>query len=281
MLDLFYKDIDKFIDYGYSKFNGPLSMDFHLHEKFEIYFFISGSVNYFIEKKVYPLKYGSLLVMNSHEIHKPSLQPGIPYERITIHFDPSFARFISSPDLDLLTCFTSRPRGEKNLISLSRNQAEEVHALLLKIEKSSKDSGKTGWRILKLLYFAELLVYINRAFIASQTADFNSDTPLKLVPVLDYIDENLEGDLSLEALERKFFINRFHLGRMFKKTVGSSIHEYVIIKRIAKAKKLLSEGKSVTETTSACGFNDYSNFLRMFKKTVGMSPGQYRKRRVL
>jgi len=56
-----------------------------------------------------------------------------------------------------------------------------------------------------------------------------------------------------------------------------NLHEYIIFKRVARAKKLLMEGKSVTETCHLSGFNDYSNFIRTFKRTVGISPGKYSK----
>jgi AraC-like DNA-binding protein len=104
----------------------------------------------------------------------------------------------------------------------------------------------------------------------------HSNIPEKLIPILDYINENLEGDLSLEFLEKRFYINGSYLSRLFKKSTGSTIHEYIIYKRISKAKKLLAEGSSATEAAFMCGFNDFSNFSRLFKRTVGVSLRQYK-----
>ena len=121
------------------------------------------------------------------------------------------------------------------------------------------------------------MIYINRIFAAAQGSSIKSITPEKLAPILAYIDENLENDLSLEAIGNRFFLNRFYLSKLFRKSTGSNLHEYIIYKRVSKARRLLSEGHSVTDTAALCGFNDYSNFLRMFKKSVGITPGQYRK----
>ena len=63
---------------------------------------------------------------------------------------------------------------------------------------------------------------------------------------------------------------------MFNRYCGTTVTKYIISKRITEAKKLLSNGKSVTETAFASGFNDYANFIRTFKKTVGVPPGKYK-----
>lgn len=276
-MDICYKNIDEQIQYGRTITKHPQPADFHLHNHFEIYFFISGNVNYFIEKKVYSLRFGDLLLMNSHEIHKPSFYPGEAYERVVIHFDPALAQTFSTPSFNLLNCFTNRPSGEQNLISLNIKQSEEILKLFDKMEALGVESSN-GSDILKLAGFIELLVFINRVYSNTLPPELGSASiPEKLVPVLDYIDLNLESDLSLGCLERHFYINRFYLSRIFRQVTGSSLHEFIRYKRISKAKKLLSEGCNVTEACTKSGFNDYSNFLRMFKRTVGISPGQYKK----
>jgi AraC-like DNA-binding protein len=272
MLDLYYGDTDACISYSHRRTSNPPEVDFHLHNRFEIYFFISGGVNYFIEKKVYPLKYGDLLLINSHEIHRPTFVSAAPYERITIHFEPAVAQAFNSPRFDLLRCFTGRPDGEANRISLAPDQVGEVMKLFARMEGAVQE-GEGGGEILKLSLFVELLVFINNAGTCPDNA---LTVPEKLSPVLDYIETNLAGDLCLEALERRLFINRYYLSRLFKQYTGSTIHEYIIYKRISLAKKLLDEGHNVTEACQRSGFRDYSNFIRIFKKTVGISPGRYK-----
>lgn len=268
-----YENINDSINYLHVQHTQP-KVDFHLHEGFEIYFLISGDINYFVEKKVYQIRYGDLIITNNHEIHKPNFLSDKLYDRITLHFKPSITTPFSSPMFDLLYCFTNRSKGEQNKISLNDKQLETILRLFNKIEQLYI-SPKDGDEILKLNYLIELLVYINRIFINSSYNDENQNIPPKLIPILDFIDNNLEGNLSLSALEKKFFIDKFYLSRIFKKSTGSTIHDYIIYKRISKAKILLSEGFSVTESCYKSGFNDYSNFLRIFKKTVGVSPGKY------
>lgn len=277
MLETLYRNIGQTINYSRFKIEPSATYDFHLHNRFEIYFFISGDVNYFIEKKMYPLKYGDLLIINSHEIHRPTFLSKNTYERITIHFEPQLLRLLNSPDFNLLNCFENRPTGELNKINLTPVQLEEVLLLLYKIESLQKTPSE-GSDILIVSSFMELLVLINRIFTQTQPLEDTANVPEKLIPVLDYIDSHLDTDLSLAFLESTFYLNRFYLSRLFKKSTGSSIHEYILFKRISKAKKLLSSGLSVTESCMLSGFSDYSNFIRMFKKTTGFSPGQYSKK---
>lgn len=272
MLESYFSNPDWAICFEHKTGQLP-DMDFHLHERFEIYFFISGNVNYFIDRKVYPLKYGDLLVMNNHEIHKPSFLDNSKYERMVIHFDPSVTQIFQNK-ADLLRCFTERPTGEQNRVRLNDEQIEEIMVLFKKLGKHQVDTTQYG-KILKLTSFIELLVYINRLFQSPQKEEY-SHIPEKLAPILTFIDNNLDGDLSLGALEKQFYINASYLSRIFKKCIGSSIHEYIVYKRISKAKKLIAEGLSASEVCSLCGFNDFSNFSRMFKRTVGVTIREYK-----
>jgi len=252
------------------------NVGFHLHDGCEVYFFISGDANYLIEKNIYPMKYGDLFITNEHEVHAPFFNSDCIYERIYIQFDPKVARNLSTTTCDLLNCFYNRPAGHKNKIALDRIQLEEINFLFSKIENAC-NKNIWGNDIIKMSAFAELLVFINRIFMDMKTDEDNGQMGQKLFPILDFIDCNLDQDLNLEIFEKTFYINKYYLCRIFKKATGMNLHEYIIFKRVARAKKLLMEGKSVTETCHLSGFNDYSNFIRTFKRTVGISPGKYSK----
>ncbi|QHW35521.1 helix-turn-helix transcriptional regulator (plasmid) [Paenibacillus rhizovicinus] len=114
----------------------------------------------------------------------------------------------------------------------------------------------------------DILVLIHRAFSdqRERVSDGGEELPQKLAPILEYIDLHLQDSISLELLEKQFYVNRHYLNRLFKSYTGSTIHEYIIYKRIATAKRLLVEGSTVTESCLQSGFNDYTAFSRMFKK---------------
>ena len=94
MLDLYYKDIKKYIYFMHVPVKFRYT-GFHLHEYFEIYFFISGNAKYFIEKQVYPLKPGDLLITNNHEIHRSVVVPDKIYDVISMQIDPPLIKLVS------------------------------------------------------------------------------------------------------------------------------------------------------------------------------------------
>ncbi|UUZ92868.1 AraC family transcriptional regulator [Paenibacillus sp. P25] len=272
---------NRYFHYSHRRTEQPNKMEFHLHDRFEIYFFIAGDVNYFIEKKVYPLQYGDLLIMNNRELHKATFRSDAPYENIVIHFDPAVAAAMTSVSpYPLLDCFVNRPQGEHNKIIFTHQQLEEAATLFRRIEQLASLKEEEGSELLLTAYMIELLILLNRVHHErlSPQATLHLNLDEKLAPVLDYIDRHLEQDLTLETLERQFFMNRYYLSRLFKKNTGSTIHEYILLKRISLAKKLLLEDHNVTDACQLSGFNDYSHFIRMFKRIVGVPPGQYRKR---
>jgi AraC-like DNA-binding protein len=267
------------LQYNHKRLDQPPKMDFHLHDRFEVYFLIAGDVHYLIEKKVYPLASGDLLILNNRELHKPTFRSNAPYENIVIHFDPDIVQLFDSVfHYGLLDCFTGRTPGEQNKIHFHPHQLEEVMALYKRIDTLLlQPSDETS--LLLTTHFIELLVLLNRSFRQNPAPLVSSSVPEKLVPVLDYIDNHLDHDLTLETLERQVFMNRYYLSRLFRQSTGSTIHSYILLKRISHAKKLLHDGHNVTDACQMSGFNDYSNFIRMFKRIVGVPPGQYRKQK--
>ncbi|KQL54930.1 hypothetical protein AN964_16430 [Heyndrickxia shackletonii] len=97
--------------------------------------------------------------------------------------------------------------------------------------------------------------------------------------VIDYINQNLDSDLSLQALARIATFSPYHFHRIFKVVVSESVHDFVNRLRMERAAKLLRHQKSqtVTEIALQCGFSSASTFSRSFKEYFGESPSQYKK----
>ena len=94
--------------------------------------------------------------------------------------------------------------------------------------------------------------------------------------VMSYINDNLHENLSLESLAGRFYTSKYHLLRLFKKHTGYTIYQYIRKKRLIMARMLLKDGLRVTEVYQRCGFGDYSNFIRSFRKEFGHPPGHYK-----
>jgi AraC family transcriptional regulator len=118
--------------------------------------------------------------------------------------------------------------------------------------------------------------------VASRTRPFPRRThqgldQRRLSRVLDYIDANLEGDLTLDRMASIACLSRYHFGRTFKRAVGQSPHRYVSARRLERAKALLIGGdRSLVDIALSLSFSSQANFTRAFKHVTGQAPGKYR-----
>ena len=94
--------------------------------------------------------------------------------------------------------------------------------------------------------------------------------------LIDYIEEHLDEELTLERLAREFYVNKYHISHAFKDNMGLSVHQYITKKRVAACREALLNHVKISEVYPMFGFQDYSGFYRAFKKEYGISPQEYR-----
>jgi AraC family transcriptional regulator len=100
----------------------------------------------------------------------------------------------------------------------------------------------------------------------------------RLLRVLDYIEANLEGDLTVDRLASIACLSQFHFARAFKAAIGQSPHRYVSGRRLQRAKALLAGGnRTLVDIALALSFSCQANFTRAFRQATGQTPGQYRR----
>src|SRR5262249_689807 len=99
----------------------------------------------------------------------------------------------------------------------------------------------------------------------------------RLFRVLEYIEANLEGDLTLDNMASIACLSRYHFARAFKQAVRQSPHRYVSARRLERAKTLLVRGdRSLIDIALALSFSCQANFTRAFRQQTGQTPGQFR-----
>jgi AraC family transcriptional regulator len=94
----------------------------------------------------------------------------------------------------------------------------------------------------------------------------------------DLVDANLASDLSLDALAAAVGLSKPHFVRLFRRTVGTSPHNYVVDRRVERARTLLhSSTLSLVEVASEVGFASQSHLTRVFRRVCGVTPGEARR----
>jgi AraC family transcriptional regulator len=156
-----------------------------------------------------------------------------------------------------------------------------LRAAMLAVNDELTDGGVGGRLVAESL--ANLLaIHLIRNTSAPRHAVRRADGALpraRLRAVVEYIEEHLDGGLTLEQMAAVAHLSAYHFARQFKEATGLPPHQYVIARRLERAQQLLREGNdlSLAEVAAGAGFSDQSQFAQHFKRRLGITPGQFRK----
>ena len=95
--------------------------------------------------------------------------------------------------------------------------------------------------------------------------------------VTEFVNENLDGKLTLESLSREAGLSPFHFQRVFKKALGISPRQYVEAQRLERLKRSLNRGETVTDSVYDAGFTSTSRLYEKGSRTLGVHPGTFRR----
>ncbi|HKO96012.1 MAG TPA: AraC family transcriptional regulator [Pyrinomonadaceae bacterium] len=213
---------------------------------------------------------GSVTVIPSGQSFSATLEG--PSDHLAIYLDPSL----------VLRAATESGSRSSNSVEVVEKcvPADPVisnvgHALLAELESE----GVSG-RLYAESLANVLAVHLLRHYTASSDglAKFSGGlSGKKLRQVMDLIAQRYESDLSLDDLAGVAGMSTFHFAREFKRTTGTTPHQYLIKFRVDRAKALLSESEMpLVEVSSRSGFSHQSHFTRLFRRLTGTTPQSYR-----
>jgi AraC family transcriptional regulator len=155
-----------------------------------------------------------------------------------------------------------------------------IRDVLLALDAELREGGPGG-RLLAESLGNVLAVHLLRRFSAPGPADPRRGGGLpkpRLRAVIEYIHEHLDAELSLDHLAAVARMSPFHFARLFKNSTGLPPHQYVIARRVERAKELLRgrDHPPLAEVAFETGFSSQSHFTRHFKRLVGVTPRRFR-----
>lgn len=241
----------------------------HAHFDYEIYYLLSGEVQYFIKSSAFVLKAGDLVVIPKNIIHKTVYSINQNYERILINFTEDI---LHPEDLYLVSNLTPMH------ISFASDLKHKIQDIFLKIEDEFNNNNYGKEALLKS-QMTQLLVFINRyqESFRSQRTNVNQSTKI-INQCAKYISENCHNDINLAHIAKIAAMSESYFSREFKRNTGFGFNEYLVMNRLLSAQKLLcTTSLPITEVATKCGFNDSNYFASVFKKQYGITPYKYRK----
>ncbi|WP_034443732.1 AraC family transcriptional regulator [Butyrivibrio sp. AE2032] len=252
----------------------------HSHDYYECYLFLEGDIT----MEILPGKEKS-------EKHKMSpgdlmlVPPGIKHHAIMDNPDLSYRRFVfwisreccaslMSESVDYMYLIQKAEAFHKYIYHLAPAQFHLVESRFLRLlEEISSD--RYGSAAARHLCLCDLILTINRTIYDEEHKHTGNDEISLFQNILSYVENNLEEPLSLEDIAGKFFVSKYYVSHLFKDTLGISLHQYIIKKRLAECRDSITNGDSISKTFERFGFRDYSSFFKAFRKEYGMSPKEY------
>jgi two-component system response regulator YesN len=143
-------------------------------------------------------------------------------------------------------------------------------------EKKSEWAKVSGWK--SVTEVVDDICQLFEKAIDSVENTLKNKNRLDLAEVQAYIDRHFQDPISLETAAQRFFVSKEHLSRAFKTFAGENITDYILRKRMEKAKELIVEQKlAIKSVAQTMGYEDIAYFYRVFKKHFGLTPGELRK----
>ncbi len=251
-------------------------VEMHLHDEAEFIKVYSGSMSVFANNTEYILTPGDIMMINRNVPHSTHLSKGIITGLLQIRIE----KFIANNDSPIFSvyCFVNENKNPLVFLKKGDEITNKIDFLLTSII-SEYSNNKTGNDIFINGYAHQLVGTLYRYGIAEDYFSKISKKSIeKIVPVLEYIEENYSKQITLDELGNIMHLNPEYLSRKFKKTTSKNIFEYLNYVRIENSKKLLSNTDlSVLDVACEVGYNSISYFYRCFVKNCGCSPSVYRK----
>ena len=249
------------------------TMEFHAHDFLELYYFLDGSVTYYIEDQVYDLCPGDLLIIPAGKMHRPVIaNEHAAYERMVLWITPQYLQGIDSPAGDLQK--NLQKVGEHGYcVPFRGDETVFVTALLKKLLYMQKNDTDPKFCA------GAVELYLWTIFRSYGVIDTTHRNETQFIPqVIRYITEHFGEPLTLEDIAAEFFVSKSYLNRHFKAYTNSTVYAYIMALRLTHARRMLREGIPAVEAGRECGFSDYSTFYKAFKTQTGLSPQQFKSR---
>lgn len=270
-----------FYFFDYDARNADINMVFqHFHTFYELYIPLCPNVVHFIEGIPYEIRALDIVGISPNRLHKTQYPAGKSCKRLIIQFNiPPRTAALSDEYGQLLGLF----HREVPIFRFGPELQKQLFDKLNDIYRLAPQNDPMR----DLLIHQKFVEFLVLLFLNSDSSVYSNETELsdmekKIYAVTGFIHAHYPEALSLDSLAEEFGISPSYLSRKFKQVTGFSVTDYIQMTRIRNVQALLVNTRiPITEVCAPCGFNCFSQFNRVFRKHIGMSPSLYRKQHQL
>lgn len=263
------------LDYKVTPQTEQLNNLVHYHECFELIFYVSANIEAYIDDIHYALHSQDVLVVPPRKLHKIIYPEKQNYIRYVFYFTEDHIKkaFSSAMEPKAVRMFTNR---DYKKASLSLPEFVRINNIFRNMYEHKKSLSSRHYFLVNTyasLILQELLLIFQNQPVHENTAGNSSPVD----QILMYINEHYAENISLDELEKIFYLDKSYICRIFRKTMGISLVNYLQHKRILQAQQmLLTSDASIIDISLECGFGNIQHFYRVFKKVTQLTPKEYK-----
>ena len=266
-----------FYSFDYDVRSYKINMEFqHFHNFYEILISLDDKISHIIEGRYFDLNKYDIVLLKPSRLHKSKYHQGNPRKRVIINFNIPYTMFGLNGDLKKLF---STFENDIPIYRFSFEDRQKIFSPLNEIfsahyNKASNNRLYIHSKFIEFLY--NILEYKEKNLF--EVEQIGNSITQKIYEISSYIHLNLNKELNLNYIADYFSISPCYLSHQFKEITGFTLINYVQMTRVREVQSLLiNTKKPIKEIGEECGFNSFSQFNRVFKKYVKMSPSQFRK----
>ena len=235
--------------------------ELHIHRECEIYINLSGDVVFEVENRIYSIQKGSVVLVRPYAHHHCIYRSNERHEHywITVSMDESL--------LNMVLC----EENSENHWILPSTVLDELCVILQKLldkNGSLMNRQVCFWKLMQILRDAADVDSIQNTEVALSQ-------PVR--SALAFMEDHLNDDINIRQIADAASVSISTLYRCFKEELCASPVQVLRRNRLIASRKYLMLGLPVSEAAQRSGFNDYSNYIQLFRKQFGMTPMQYKR----
>ena len=262
------------IRHNMAPLNGKVSL--HYHDHYEAFFAVSGDILYNVEGYTYRMEPGHLLLIPPYRLHQPCIHSGHCSERIALRFSQELPEKLNGKDHNIQWSGTENIPVQQ--YCLEEPQRQEMKTLLQKLLCEDKGNAYGKETVIHALLTCFFVLLARAKLQQGKAKPEKTEMTATVREMAEYIEKNYKNPVTSRQLEKQFLKNYSQLSKEFKEEVGGSPYQYLLLKRLLNAEKLLKEGTPPRTAAEESGFSDYSNFFRQFRTMYGCAPREYYKK---
>ncbi|MFK7694337.1 helix-turn-helix domain-containing protein [Paenibacillus sp. HJGM_3] len=251
----------------------------HYHKEIEFVLVREGRHEIHTVNRVYRLYPGDVVAVGSSQLHLGHKVGDEDMRCVVLHFD--LQPYFDPAMMMYYRHFTEiyHPLEALNYIFLENEPVkQEVARIILAILEEISEKPK-GYEIAASMHIKHLLLTLLRGDRKGLLQGHEGVDAAVMKRIIDYVDEHLAEKIRMEDVSRLVGMSYTYFSKYFKKGIGDSFTDYVNLRRIRNAERLLvTSDRSVTDIAAEVGIHNMAHFYELFKRHNGCTPKEYLRR---